>query len=151
MPGIPIHIRLRARFRPVAFASKAEEAGAEAIYGIAVESLVKDETGKVIGVKAGEDEITADVVLLCDGVNSLLTKQAVGAARPPASGIAVGIKQTIELPPSVITDRVLWAQMKREQRGCSREMRQRGHSEAVLPIRTSRPSPLAWLQGSKRR
>lgn len=70
-------------------ASKAEEAGAEAIYGIAVESLVKDETGKVIGVKAGEDEITADVVLLCDGVNSLLTKQAVGAARPPASGIAV--------------------------------------------------------------
>lgn len=88
-------------------ASKAEEAGAEAIYGIAVESLVKDETGKVIGVKAGEDEITADVVLLCDGVNSLLTKQAVGAARPPASGIAVGIKQTIELPPSVITDRVL--------------------------------------------
>lgn len=48
-------------------ASKAEEAGAEAIYGIAVESLVKDETGKVIGVKAGEDEITADVVLLCDG------------------------------------------------------------------------------------
>lgn len=68
---------------------------------------MKDETGKVIGVKAGEDEITADVVLLCDGVNSLLTKQAVGAARPPASGIAVGIKQTIELPPSVITDRVL--------------------------------------------
>ena len=46
-------------------ASKAEEAGAEAIYGIAVESLVKDETGKVIGVKAGEDEITADVGLQC--------------------------------------------------------------------------------------
>ena len=40
-------------------ASKAEEAGAEAIYGIAVEELVKDERGKVVGVRAGEDEITA--------------------------------------------------------------------------------------------
>ncbi len=88
-------------------ASKAEEAGAEAIYGIAVEELVKDEAGKVIGVKAGEDEITAEVVILCDGVNSLLSEQAVGAKRPPAHGVAVGIKEVIELPASVITDRVL--------------------------------------------
>ena len=88
-------------------AGKAEEAGAECIYGIAVEELVKDEHGKVVGVRAGEDEITAEVVILCDGVNSLLTEQAVGAKRPPASGVAVGIKQVIELPASVITDRVL--------------------------------------------
>lgn len=90
-------------------ASKAEEAGAEAIYGIAVESLIKDGSGKVTGVRAGEDEITADVVLLCDGVNSLLTEQAVGAKRPAPNGIAVGIKQVIELPANVITDRVLAA------------------------------------------
>ena len=90
-------------------AGKAEEAGAECIFGIAVEELVKDASGKTIGVRAGEDEITADVVILCDGVNSLLTAQAVGARKPPASGIAVGIKQTIELPASVITDRVLTA------------------------------------------
>ena len=88
-------------------AEKAEGAGAEFIYGIAVEELVKDGAGKIIGVKAGEDEITAEVVLLCDGVNSLLTEQAVGAKRPPASGVAVGIKQTIELPAQTITDRVL--------------------------------------------
>ncbi len=87
--------------------SKAEEAGAETIYGIAVEELVKDETGKIIGVRAGEDEITADVVILCDGVNSLLTEQAVGAKRPAPNGIAVGIKEVIELPANVITDRVL--------------------------------------------
>lgn len=88
-------------------AAQAEEAGAEAIYGIAVESLIKDESGAVCGVRAGEDEITADVVVLCDGVNSLLTAQAVGASRPPASQIAVGIKQVFELPASVITDRML--------------------------------------------
>lgn len=90
-------------------AAKAEEAGAEYIYGIAVEDLVKDETGKICGVRAGEDEITADVVILCDGVNSLLTDKAVGSKRPPASGIAVGIKQVIELPEKVITDRMLTA------------------------------------------
>ncbi len=88
-------------------AEKAEEAGAEYIYGIAVEKLVKDEAGKVVGVQAGEDEITAEIVLLCDGVNSLLTEQAVGAKRPPAHAIAVGVKQTIEVPASAITDRVL--------------------------------------------
>lgn len=88
-------------------AEKAENAGAEYIYGIAVESLIIDETGKVGGVMAGEDEITADIVLLCDGVNSLLTEKAVGYKRPLASAIAVGIKQTIELPAAVITDRVL--------------------------------------------
>lgn len=88
-------------------ATKAEDEGAEFIYGIAVEELVRDESGKVCGVKAGEDEITAEVVLLCDGVNSLLTKQAVGFNRPAPSTMAVGIKQVFELPASVITDRVL--------------------------------------------
>ncbi len=86
---------------------QAENAGAEYIPGIPVEELVKDENGKVIGVKAGEDELTAEVVILCDGVNSLLTEQAVGAKRPPASGVAVGVKDVIELPANVITDRVL--------------------------------------------
>uniref|UniRef100_UPI001554FDDD FAD-dependent oxidoreductase n=1 Tax=Adlercreutzia sp. ZJ473 TaxID=2722822 RepID=UPI001554FDDD len=90
-------------------AEKAEEVGAELIYGIAVEGLVKDDAGKVVGVRAGEDEITADVVILCDGVNSLLTAEAVGAARPPASAVAVGVKEVIELPASVITDRILAA------------------------------------------
>lgn len=88
-------------------ASKAEGAGAECICGIAVESLIKDDVGRVCGVRAGEDEITADIVVLCDGVNSLLTAQAVGAERPPANAVAVGVKQVVEVPERVITDRVL--------------------------------------------
>ncbi|MEF9877783.1 MAG: FAD-dependent oxidoreductase, partial [Gordonibacter sp.] len=88
-------------------ASKAEEAGAEYIYGIAVEDLVKDAAGKISGVIAGEDQITAEIVLLCDGVNSLLSEKAVGASCPPPAAIAVGVKQVIELPSRVITDRVL--------------------------------------------
>ncbi|MCL2529385.1 MAG: FAD-dependent oxidoreductase [Coriobacteriia bacterium] len=87
-------------------AEQAEEAGADYIYGITVEELVKDGS-KVIGIRAGDDEITGEVVLLCDGANSLLAESAVGFQRPKASTLAVGIKQVIEIPASVIEDRVL--------------------------------------------
>jgi len=98
---------LRARFDPW-LAGQAEQAGAEFINGIAVESLLKQD-GRVTGVRAGEDEITADVVLLCDGVNSLLVPQAVGAERPTPDQVAVGIKHVIGLPEKVISDRSLCA------------------------------------------
>jgi electron transfer flavoprotein-quinone oxidoreductase len=98
---------LRARFDPW-LAAKAEDAGAEYINGIAVESLLKVGP-QITGVRAGDDEITADVVLLCDGVNSLLTNSAVGAPVPRPDQVAVGIKEVVELPASVITDRIMAA------------------------------------------
>ncbi len=88
-------------------ASKAEDAGAEYICGIAVEELLKDDSGKVCGVRAGEDEITADVVVLAEGVNSLLSERCLGNPRPKASQMAVGVKQVFELPASQIEDRFL--------------------------------------------
>jgi len=88
-------------------AEKAEEAGAEFIYGIPVEGLLKDEAGKVCGVRAGEDEITADIVILADGANSLRAKAADGYEKPPASQMAVSVKEVFELPAETITDRVL--------------------------------------------
>lgn len=88
-------------------ADQAEAAGAEYICGITVEEVIKDEAGAIIGIKATEDELTANVVILCDGVNSLLTQQAVGYERPAPTQIAVGIKETFALPASVITDRCL--------------------------------------------
>ncbi|MDR1183999.1 MAG: FAD-dependent oxidoreductase [Coriobacteriales bacterium] len=87
-------------------ASKAEDAGAEFIYGIAIEDLY-EEDGAICGVVAGEDTITAKIVILADGANSLLTPKAVGAKVPLAHQMAVGIKQTIELPSKVIEDRAL--------------------------------------------
>ncbi len=88
-------------------AEQAEKAGAEYICGITVEELLKDDSGSVIGIKAGEDELTAQVVILCDGVNSLLAEQAVNYKKPAPTQIAVGIKETYALPASVITDRCL--------------------------------------------
>ena len=88
-------------------AEKAEEAGAEAIYGIPVEELIKDESGRVTGVRAGEDEITGQVVILCEGTNSMLAERCLGNSRPKPNQMAVGIKETFELPANVIEDRFL--------------------------------------------
>ncbi len=85
-------------------ASKAEEAGAECIFGIAVEDLVWEDD-RIVGVRAGEDEITAEIVILADGVNSLLTEKAKLGTRPRPHQIAVGVKETIALPETVIDDR----------------------------------------------
>ena len=86
---------------------RGEEAGAEFIFGIAVEELVKDEAGAVIGIRAGEDVMTSQVVIVCEGQNSLLTERCLGAKRPATNEMAVGIKEVFELPASEIESRFL--------------------------------------------
>ncbi|MDR1442242.1 MAG: FAD-binding protein [Bifidobacteriaceae bacterium] len=102
-PNHESHAVLRGRLDQW-LATQAQDAGAEYINGIAVESLIK-QGGRVAGVRAGEDEISAEVVLLCDGANSLLASQAVGTDPPSPAAMAVGIKEVIQLDPSVIQDR----------------------------------------------
>lgn len=88
-------------------AEKAEEAGAEIIPGIAVEDLLFA-NGKVVGISAAGEEMTARMVILADGVNSLLTSKA-GLSKPAPSidQVAVGAKETIQLDPAVIESRFL--------------------------------------------
>lgn len=88
-------------------AEQAENAGAEYIYGIAVEELLRDDSGRVTGIKAGDDEITAQVVIDAEGVNSLLAERSLGCKRPETHEMAVGIKEVYELPASQIEDRFL--------------------------------------------
>ncbi len=84
--------------------AQAEEAGAQLITGIRVDNVVQRD-GKVVGVQADGDILEAKVVILADGVNSLLAEQ-LGMAKPvSASQVAVGVKELIELPKSVIDDR----------------------------------------------
>ena len=58
-------------------------------------------------MRAGEDEITAEVVVLAEGVNPLLSERCLGNPRPKPSQMAVGIKQVFELPAQTIEDRFL--------------------------------------------
>ena len=87
---------LRSRFDPW-LAEKAEEEGVMYITGIRVDEVIVDEAGKVCGVRAGEEEMFADVVLLADGVNSLLAQQLGMKKELDPSEVAVGIKEVIEL------------------------------------------------------
>lgn len=85
-------------------AGKAEDAGAILAPGVRVDDLLfKD--GKVTGVIAGEDEMEADVVILADGVNSLLAQKAGLKVELKPNQVAVGVKEVIELPAQVIEDR----------------------------------------------
>ncbi len=85
-------------------AGKAEEAGALLACGIRVDDLlVKD--GKIIGVRAGEDEIFADVVIAADGANSLLVEKAGLRKKLKPSEVATGVKQVIQLSPATINER----------------------------------------------
>ncbi|ATF49705.1 FAD-dependent oxidoreductase [Citrobacter werkmanii] len=94
---------LRSRFDPWLM-DKAEQAGAQFIPGVRVDALLR-EGNKVTGVQAGDDVLEANIVILADGVNSLLGR-SLGMV-PPASAhhYAVGVKELIGLPPAVIADR----------------------------------------------
>ena len=83
---------------------KAEQAGVQFIPGVRVDALIR-EGNKVTGVQAGDDILEANIVILADGVNSMLGR-SLGMV-PPSSAhhYAVGVKELIGLPPAVIADR----------------------------------------------
>ena len=87
---------LRSRLDPW-LAKKAEDAGAVPAFGVRVDALVR-ESGRVVGIRAGDDELRADVVVLAEGSNALLTRDANGAGETPAEAVGVGVKQVIGLP-----------------------------------------------------
>ncbi len=86
---------------------KAEAAGCEQIFGIPVEELIKDESGAVTGIRAGEDTFTANVVIVAEGQNALLSERFLGVPRTKDNQMAVGIKEVFELDPKTIEDRFL--------------------------------------------
>jgi electron transfer flavoprotein-quinone oxidoreductase len=94
---------LRAEF-DAWLAAKAEEAGALLACGIRVDELLTDGT-KVIGIRAGDDEMLADVVIAADGVNSILAQKVGWAKMFSPHQVATGVKQIIELPAETISQR----------------------------------------------
>ena len=85
-------------------ATQCEEAGATVMTGMKVDALLTDGR-RVVGIRAGEDELRAHVVVAADGVNSFLCRDAGIRAKEPMNHLAVGVKSVIGLRPSVIEDR----------------------------------------------
>ncbi len=88
------------------YAKKAEEAGAEVFCGVMVKDVVKDASGKIVGIKTSDgDELTAHVVVACDGVNAIVAQKAGFIDELKSSEVALGAKEVIALDPKVIEDR----------------------------------------------
>src|SRR3989338_6972228 len=87
------------------YAKKAEEAGAELYTGVLVSDLIK-KNGKICGVKTSEgDELFANVVIACDGVNSLLAQKAGLIDEWRQDEVALAVKETLALPKEKIEER----------------------------------------------
>ncbi len=86
------------------FAKRAEEAGALLATGIRVDELAW-ENKQVVGIRAGDDEIRANVVVAADGINSQLTEQAGLRKGLRTKHIGLGIKEVIDLPSDIIENR----------------------------------------------
>lgn len=101
--GSDSYVVMRGEFDRWLF-EKAEEAGAVTAAGIRVDELII-ENNRVTGVICGGEEMKADVVILADGVNSLLAEKAGLRERVKPSQVAVGVKEVYGLPKEVIEDR----------------------------------------------
>jgi len=95
------------------FADETAEAGASLLEGIVADGLLYEGEGqnkKVIGVKVRDDEdFYADIVILADGANSLVTETAIKElgmrqGENPQT-YALGVKEIIALPQEKIEDR----------------------------------------------
>ena len=87
------------------YAKKAEEAGAEVYSGVLVTDLIK-KNGQICGVKTSEgDELLADVIIACDGVNSILAQKAGLIDEWRADEVALAVKETLGLAPEKIEER----------------------------------------------
>jgi electron transfer flavoprotein-quinone oxidoreductase len=98
---------LRAKLDPW-LAEKCEEAGAIIMSGVRVDRVLTEDgaTGKrVVGVRAGDDELRARVVVAADGVNSFIAKEAGFREPEPLHHLAVGVKSVVSLPRETIEER----------------------------------------------
>jgi len=85
-------------------AEKVTEKGAMVVPNMKVDELLRKD-GRIVGIRAGGDEIGAGVVIVAEGVLRLLSSEAGLAAEPQAKHNALGYKEVIELPSGVIEDR----------------------------------------------
>ncbi|MBB4265944.1 FAD-dependent monooxygenase [Roseospira visakhapatnamensis] len=97
---------LRAQFDKW-FNKKVKEAGALVICETTVTGLLRDKKGRVTGVTTDRDqgEVTADVVVLADGVNAVLGTRAGLRPEVRPKDVALGVKETMFLPRETIDAR----------------------------------------------
>lgn len=85
-------------------AEEAKKAGAYLVEETVVRELIK-ENDRVIGIKTELEKYYADIVILADGVNSLLAKQIGLRKDIDTKDVALSVKEVIKLDKDVINQR----------------------------------------------
>ncbi len=85
-------------------ADEAKKAGAYLVEETVVRELIV-ENGKVIGVRTELEEYFADIVVLADGVNSLLARQIGLRKDIETKDVALSVKEVIKLDKDIINQR----------------------------------------------
>lgn len=83
---------------------KAESAGAVVVSEIPIDSLIIRD-GKVVGVRAGNDEVYGDVTIIAEGVNRLVLERSGLAPKLSPEIVALGVKEVIKLGREEINER----------------------------------------------
>ncbi len=99
----PSYTILRSRFDRW-FADKVMDKGVYVVPEKKADDLIIED-GRVVGVKTGEEEIGAEVVVAADGVLSFLAERAGLRRSFEPQHFAVGFKEVIQLPREKIEDR----------------------------------------------
>ena len=88
-------------------AGHAVAAGAQLVCDTVVSGLLRSASGAVAGVRTDrpDGDLTASVVIACDGVNSFLAKEAGLYPHTDSKHFTLGVKETLALPESVINER----------------------------------------------
>lgn len=86
------------------FAGQAEEQGAMLVCGVRVDDIILRD-GKVCGVIADGEEMESDMVILADGVNSLLSQKLGFKQSVRQDQAVIGVKEVIGLNEGMINER----------------------------------------------
>ncbi len=89
-------------------ADQCTDTGVMVMPGVRVDAVLTETTDdgtQVVGVQAGEDKLTAHVVIAADGANSFISRAVGLRPKPKQNQMAVGVKGVISLPRRTIEDR----------------------------------------------
>jgi electron transfer flavoprotein-quinone oxidoreductase len=89
------------------FAGHAVKSGATLLTSTVATCLLRDGSARVTGVRTDRPggDLSAKVVIACDGVNSFLAKEAGLLPRADAEHHTLGVKEVLSLPPETIEER----------------------------------------------
>ncbi len=85
-------------------AQQAEQAGAYIVNETMVTDLI-EEDGQIVGIKTELEDFYARLIIIADGVNSILARKAGLRNDFESKDIALGVKEVIKLPKETIEDR----------------------------------------------